>query len=137
MIGVDGGLPWRLPDDLAHFKEPHDGPRAVMGRRTYDSIGRPLPGRTTVVVTRQPDWRSARTEAYARRVQRRSSRLRQSTTRCSSSAAPVYAEALPLADRLELTHVDAAPEGDTFFPQVDWSEWREVRREARGRLVAT
>jgi dihydrofolate reductase len=118
VIGVDGGLPWRLPDDLQRFKELTLGHVLVMGRRTYESIGHPLPGRTTVVVTRQRDW-DAGSEAAAA----------ADDEVFVVGGAQVYADALPLADRIELTLVDAEPEGDTRFPEVDWSMWREVRRE--------
>jgi dihydrofolate reductase len=131
VIGVDGGLPWRLPDELQRFKELTLGHVLVMGRRTYESIGHPLPGRTTVVVTRQHDW-EAGSEAVivAHGV---SEAIRAATALHDEvfvvGGAQVYADALPLADRLELTLVDAEPDGDTRFPEVDWSLWREVRRE--------
>ena len=131
VIGVDGGLPWRLPDDLRRFKELTLGHVLVMGRKTYESIGHPLPGRATIVVTRNPSWDSGSAEV----------RVAGSVSEAIDAAASperevfvvgggeVYAEALPLADRLELTWVDAEPEGDTTFPEVDWSTWRELRRE--------
>lgn len=130
VIGVDGGLPWRLPEDMRRFKELTLGHVLVMGRRTYESIGRPLPGRTTVVVTRSPDW-----EAGADGVLRAGD-VEEALTLAAElddevfvvGGAQVYAAALPLADRLELTEVEAEPAGDTFFPAVEWSRWREVRR---------
>lgn len=130
VIGVDGGLPWRLPEDMRRFKELTLGHVLVMGRRTYESIGRPLPGRTTVVVTRSPDW-----EAGAEGVLRAGD-VEEALTLAAElddevfvvGGAQVYAAALPLADRLELTEVEAEPAGDTFFPAVEWSRWREVRR---------
>ena len=135
VIGVDGGLPWHLPDELALFKELTLGHVLVMGRRTYEAVGRPLPGRTTVVVTRQPDW-----EAEAEGVLRAES-VEQALAMANeiddevfvAGGAQVYAEALPVADRLALTLVEAEPEGDTLFPDVDWSQWREVgRRDGQG-----
>ena len=131
VIGVDGGLPWRLPDDLRRFKELTLGHVVVMGRRTYESIGHPLPGRATIVVTRNPSWDSGSAEV----------RVAGSVSEAIAKAASldsnvfvvgggqVYAEALPLTDRLELTWVDAEPYGDTRFPEVDWDEWRELGRE--------
>jgi dihydrofolate reductase len=130
VIGVGGGLPWHLPDELQRFKELTVGHVLVMGRRTYESIGRPLPGRTTVVVTRQPDWTGGSdlvlTAASVPEALATASSLDDEVF--VVGGAQVYAEALPHADRLELTHVDAAPAGDTLFPELDWSEWREVRR---------
>ena len=129
VIGVDGGLPWHLPDELALFKRLTLGHVLVMGRRTYESVGRPLPGRTTVVVTRNPDWRA--TEGVLRaggvgEALELASRLDEEVF--VVGGAQVYAEALASADRLALTFVDSEPEGDTTFPDVDWSQWREVAR---------
>ena len=132
VIGVDGGLPWRLPEDLRRFKELTLGHVLVMGRKTYESIGHPLPGRSTIVVTRSASWDPGSAEV---RVAGGVSDAIAAAAWLDSNVfvvggAQVYAEALPLADRLELTWVDAEPEGDTTFPEVDWDEWRELRREA-------
>ncbi len=133
VIGVDGALPWHLPDELALFKELTLGHVLVMGRRTFESVGRPLPGRTTVVVTRRPGW-------VAEGVLRAGS-VEEALALAASvdeevfvvGGAQIYEEALPVADRLAITFVEAEPEGDTLFPPVDWSEWREVtRRDAEG-----
>jgi dihydrofolate reductase len=131
VIGVDGGLPWRLPDDLRRFKALTLGHVLVMGRRTYESIGRPLPGRTTVVVTRNASWDPG---AHGVVV---ASGVREAVDAAAAiddevfvvGGAQVYAGALPLTDRLELTLVDDEPDGDTVFPTVDWDEWFEVGRE--------
>ncbi len=130
VIGVDGGLPWHLPDELRLFKEATLGHVLVMGRRTYESVGRPLPGRTTVVVTRQPDW-----QVDSEQVVRAGSvpdALEAAALLDDEvfvvGGAQIYADALPLADRLALTFVDAEPKGDTVFPDVDWSQWREIGR---------
>jgi dihydrofolate reductase len=130
VIGADGGLPWHLPDELALFKETTLGHVLVMGRRTYESVGGPLPGRTTIVVTRQPDW-----QVDAQQVVR-AGNVQQALETAASlddevfvvGGAQIYYDALPYADRLALTFVDAEPEGDTLFPEVDWSQWREVGR---------
>jgi len=129
VIGVDGGLPWHIPGDLPRFKERTMGHALVMGRRTYESIGRPLPGRTTIVVTRQPDWKAdgVVTAASVSEALARAAELYDEVF--VVGGAQVYAEALPVTDRLELTLVDAEPEGDTLFPEVDWSRWQEVGRE--------
>ena len=130
VIGVGGGMPWQLPDEQALFKELTLGHVLVMGRRTFDSIGRPLPGRTTIVVTRNPQWQFPSEHVL------RASSLPEALAAAAEldeevfvvGGARVYAEALPGADRLALTFVDAEPDGDTFFPDVDWSDWAEVAR---------
>lgn len=128
VIGVDGRLPWRLPEDLAVFKALTLGGVLLMGRATYESIGRPLPGRTTVVLTRQQDW-SAPGVRVAHDLD---SALRLAGDLGDQvfvvGGAQVYADTLGFADRLVITSVDASPEGDTYFPSVDWSEWQEVGR---------
>ena len=133
VIGVDGGLPWHLPDELQLFKELTLGHVLVMGRRTYESVGRPLPGRTTVVVTRRPDWESEGA-LCAGSVEEALAKANEIDDEVFVvGGAQVYAEALPATDRLALTFVDAEPEGDTVFPDVDWSQWREVaRRDGQG-----
>jgi len=129
VIGVDGGLPWRIPEDMARFKELTMGHALVMGRATFESIGHPLPGRTNIVLTARPDW-SHQGVAVAHSMDEAfdlASTLGQDVF--VSGGAEVYRVALDVADRLELTEVDAEPEGDTFFPDVDWARWREVSRE--------
>ncbi|KQY59519.1 diacylglycerol kinase [Aeromicrobium sp. Root495] len=128
VIGVDGSLPWRLPEDLAHFKQLTLGHPMVMGRTTFESIGRPLPGRTTTVVTRQADWVADGVEVAGS--------LDDALARAHGlddevflvGGAQVYAEALErgLVDVMVVTRVAQSPEGDTFFPSIDWSAWREV-----------
>jgi dihydrofolate reductase len=130
VIGVDGGLPWDLPDELALFKELTLGHVLVMGRRTYESVGRPLPGRTTIVVTRRPDWDAGQEGVL------RAAGIGEALELAAAldeevfvvGGAGVYEASLPAADRLALTFVDAEPSGDTRFPEVDWTEWREVAR---------
>ena len=140
VIGVDGGLPWHLPDDLRRFKELTLGHVLVMGRKTYESIGHPLPGRATIVVTRSPSWDSAAAEV---RVAGSVSDAIEAAAALDDEVfvvggAQVYAAALALADRLELTWVDAEPEGDTTFPELDGRDWLQVRREeADGAAYAT
>ena len=130
VIGVDGGLPWHVPGDLPRFKAMTLGHVLVMGRKTYESIGRPLPDRTTIVVTRQPDWHDGEDVLVAHSVGEALTRAGELDEKVFVvGGAQIYAEALPLADRLELTHVDLEPDGDTFFPPVDWSGWRVVHRE--------
>ncbi len=129
VIGLDGTIPWRLPGDQKRVKATTMGHVLVMGRRTFESIGRPLPGRTTVVVTSQPDWQPAEV-IVARGLPEALARAREVDPEVFVfGGAGVYAEALPLADRLLVTWVDGAPAGDTFFPAVDWAGWDEVDSE--------
>jgi dihydrofolate reductase len=129
VIGVGGGLPWRIPEDLRHFKATTMGHAIVMGRKTFDEVGRPLPGRRNIVITRQaiaiPDVEVARSLDDAVELAR--------TTDPEPyvvGGAEIYRLALPVATRLVVTWVDRKVEGDTHFPAVDWSEWREVERRA-------
>jgi dihydrofolate reductase len=127
VIGADGDLAVRIPADLRRFKALTMGHTLVMGRRTWDSIGRALPGRRTIVVTRQAGWSAEGAEVAG------------SVDQALALAGPgevfvvgggeIYTQTLPRADALELTEVDATPEGDTFFPDVDHAAWREVARE--------
>lgn len=133
VIGKDGALPWRLPDDMKHVREVTMGKPLIMGRRTYDSIGRALPGRTNIVLTRDPAFRAdgvlvARTPEDALRLAGDAPEI------IVFGGADVFARFLPSADRIYLTEVDTAVEGgDTFFPELDRSEWREVERREHPR----
>jgi len=128
VIGRDGGLPWRLPDDLKRFRALTVGHAILMGRRTWESIGRPLPGRRSHVVTRHPvDAPGVASHAS----------LADALAAVADDPEPfviggeaLYAAALPEADRIQRTLVHAEPEGDAFFPEVDWSAWKLVFREA-------
>jgi dihydrofolate reductase len=128
VIGASGGLPWRLPEDLAFFKRTTMGHPIVMGRKTWESIGRPLPGRRSVVVTRDRSFAAAGAEVVHS--------LDQAVALCSDSdeifvigGAQLYAEALPRADRLLLTEIHADFEGDTFMPAAAAEDWAEAGRE--------
>ena len=130
VIGRDGGLPWRLPADLRFFKRVTMGHHLVMGRKTWASIGRPLPGRTMVVLTRDP----ALAIPGARVVHELPEALALARAAGDTEAfviggAELYALALPLADRLYLTRVHADVEGDVRLPDYDPGEWVEVARE--------
>jgi dihydrofolate reductase len=127
VIGRDGDMPWHFSEDLKHFKRTTIGGVMIMGRKTFDSIGRPLPGRRSIVVTRSSDWSHEGVEV--------AHSLDEALTLAGSGArvfvvggGEIYAQALPLATRLVLTEIDDAPDGDTFFP--DWSrdEWTEKSR---------
>lgn len=136
VIGREGGLPWKLSSDLKRFKADTMGKPIVMGRKTYESIGRALPGRLSIVVTRNPGWRAEGVEA----VQSLGDALTLATARarcmagadeiCVIGGGEIFAQAFPMATRLYVTHVLAGIEGDTFLPEIDPSIWREVRSEA-------
>ncbi len=126
MIGADGGIPWRVPGEQAFFKAATMGHTLVMGRATYDSIGRPLPGRTTIVLTRDPDWQADGVTTAASIEEALA--LAEGDVYVAGGAA-VYEAALPYADELVISEIDLEPEGDTFFPEIDSADWREVSRE--------
>jgi len=129
VIGRAGRLPWRLPADLRRFRAVTWGHPIVMGRRTWESIGRPLAGRRNIVVTRRPDYRAPGAEVVG---------SPEAALAAAADAGEVmvigggelYAAFLPLAGRILLTEVDAEPEGDARFPDLDPTEWEEVAREA-------
>jgi dihydrofolate reductase len=129
VIGAGPDIPWRLPGEQALFKELTLGHTLVMGRTTYDSIGRPLPGRTTVVLTRSPSW-SADGVLVAHDLP---AALGLADTLDGdvmvAGGGEVYAAALPLADEQVLTEVDLSPDGDAFYPDFDAAEWLETARE--------
>jgi dihydrofolate reductase len=131
VIGDAGSIPWHLPADFAHFKATTLGHTLVMGRATYDSIGRPLPGRTTVVLTRDPAWSAGDERVLVAGSLDEALRLAADLPGdvYVAGGAQVYAAALPLADAQVLSEVHASPEGDTVYPAFDRSEWQEVDRE--------
>jgi len=127
-IGAKGDLPWRLPSDFAFYKRTTMGRPLIMGRKTFESIGRPLPGRTNIVVTRQADYAPDGVEAFGS-LEDAIARAQEIAQRDGvdevfiNGGGELYREAMGLAERLYITHVDAAPDGDTFFPQIDPVEW--------------
>ncbi len=130
VIGKDNALPWHLPEDLAHFKQLTQGCPVIMGRKTWDSLPprfRPLPGRQNIVVTRQPDWQDAGAE--------RAASLEAALALCAPQAtawviggAQLYAQALPLADQVEVTEIHQPFDGDAHAPILG-PEWQETQRE--------
>jgi dihydrofolate reductase len=128
VIGYEGRMPWHVPEELAHFKATTMGHPLVMGRATFDSIGRVLPGRRMIVLTRDAAWTHPGVEAahsFAEAV----SLAGPADEVFVAGGAQVYAEALPYAHRLLLTEIDAEPEGDTWFPAWTRAEWHEDVRE--------
>ena len=126
VIGRDNDLPWRIREDLQHFKQLTLGHTLVMGRKTYDSIGRPLPGRRTVVITRQSDWTADGVEVVHSLDD--ALKLADGNDVYVAGGGEIYRLALPSADRLELTEVDQSPEGDVTFPAIDPTAWTETAR---------
>ncbi|MBK7391356.1 MAG: dihydrofolate reductase [Bacteroidetes bacterium] len=128
LIGRDNGLPWHLPADLKHFKALTMGHHMIMGRKTYESIGKPLPGRTTVIVTRQTDYLAEGCIV--------TQNFTEAMMQCAGQSevfiiggAQIFECTLPLADTLYVTQIHHAFEGDTFFPEIKLSEWDEINRE--------
>ncbi len=133
VIGRAGQLPWgRLPADLRHFKRLSLGHPVVMGRKTYDSIGRPLPGRPNLVITRQAGWAAEGTETLptvAAALARAAALAGPEGPVCVIGGGEIYRETLPAADVVYLTEVHGAFEGDAYFPALPPAEWREESRE--------
>ena len=128
VIGRRGELPWRIPDDLKRFKALTIGKPIIMGRKTWDSLPRrPLPGRTNIVVTRNPDFRAdgaINAHSFADAVAKAGS-----NEIAVIGGEAIFAAALPIADTIHLTEVEAAPEGDAFMPPIDRTQWSETARE--------
>ena len=131
VIGLNNQLPWHLPEDLKYFKSVTMGKPIVMGRKTYDSIGRPLPGRTNIVITRDASWSAPGVEV----AQTLEAALELGATACKAAGAEeimviggeqIYRMTLDSAERLYLTQVDAEVEGDAFFPEIDPEVWKQV-----------
>ena len=134
VIGAGGDLVWRISDDLKWFKKTTLGKPIVMGRKTFESIGKPLPGRDNIVITRQSDFAPAgvivaRTIDEALKLGQEWARASDADEVCVIGGGEIYAQTLPVADRVYLTRVDAAPEGDVYFPDLDLQEW-DVSRES-------
>jgi dihydrofolate reductase len=131
VIGDHGRIPWHLSEDFAHFKATTMGGTLVMGRATYDSIGRPLPGRTTIVVTRNPDWSAEGVLVAHSLDEALALAAEQAGDTYVVGGGEIYEQALPLATHQVLTEVHLAPEGDARYPEFDPDEWVETRREPR------
>lgn len=135
VIGRGGVLPWHLGSDLKRFKALTVGKPIVMGRKTFAAIGRPLPDRTSIVVTRDPIFQAAgvtvaHSPAEALEIAATIATATGAGEVAVIGGGEVFAEVLPYADRLYVTEVDAAPAGDAIFPEIDAADWEELRREA-------
>lgn len=129
VIGIHNTLPWHLPEDFKHFKALTMGHPIIMGRKTYESIGRPLPGRTTVIVSRDPAYR-VQGCVNVQSIDAAIAACADQTEVFCVGGAEMYAQVLPRADRLYLTEIQAEFEGDAWFPAFDPAQWREVERQA-------
>lgn len=128
VIGRDNGLPWRLSGDLRYFKAVTMGKPIVMGRKTYESIGRPLPGRRNIVLTRDPAYRAPGCEVCPD-LEQALALVGDVPEVMIIGGGALYAATLDRADRIYLTEVHATVEGDTWFPALDASRWKECSRE--------
>jgi len=133
-IGINNTLPWRCPEDLKHFKSLTMGHHMIMGRKTFDSIGKPLPGRTTVVISRNP---ALKIEGciIAHSLHEAIAASAGDEEVFIVGGAELYKQALPLADTLYLTEIQQEVEGDAHFPAFDIKNWQEITREARQQTV--
>jgi dihydrofolate reductase len=126
-IGLQNRLPWHLPEDLAHFKRQTTGHPIIMGRKTYESIGRPLPKRRNIVISRNPLWRADGVEGVVSLAD--ACQLLGNEAAFVIGGAQIYAQALPLVQRLLITEIAHQFECDTFFPAIDSRQWQETGRE--------
>jgi len=128
-IGVANDLPWHLPADLKYFKATTLGKPIIMGRKTFDSIGRALPGRQNIVVTRNQKWEHDDVDVVPS-LEAAIAAAGEADEVMITGGAQIYAQALELVDRMYITEVALTLEGDAYFPKFDVSAWREVSREA-------
>ncbi len=133
VIGAGGAMPWHIPEDLQYFKRTTTSHVIVMGRKTFESLGRPLPNRTNVVVTHRSDFRHDGVEVVHS--------LDEAVTKHPDAfiigGAEIYRQALPLADELYITKIHATYKGDIYFPKTDLRRWRRVRSEDHGQFEFT
>ena len=134
VIGLDNRLPWHLSEDLKYFKSVTMGKPIIMGRKTFDSIGRPLPGRCNIVITRNPNWiqpgvKIAQTLDQAMLLGRQAGEESGGEEVMVIGGEQIYRITLAVADRIYLTEVDAEIKGDAFFPEFNRSAWKQVKVE--------
>ena len=133
VIGLNNGLPWRCPEDLQYFKERTMGHHMLMGRKTFESIGKPLPGRTTVIVSRNTHLRVPAC-IVAHSLPEAISHCWRDTEIFIVGGADLYAQALPLVDTMYITEIQMEAEGDAYFPYFDKAEWLEMSREPHSQM---
>jgi dihydrofolate reductase len=137
VIGRDNGLPWHLPKDLRYFMRTTVGHPVIMGRKTFESMNAPLPRRTNIVISRNPDYApgGARVAAdldAALAIATAVCRADGKDTIFIAGGAEIYRRGLEIATHLHVTEIDAEFDGDTFFPEVDWADWQLASRETHG-----
>ena len=130
VIGKDNALPWHLPEDLRHFKKLTTGKPILMGRKTHESIGKPLPNRRNIVLSRDPAFEAPGCDVVVS-VERALELVREVEELMVIGGSAVYEKLFPLAQRIYLTRIHSVVEGDTFFPPLDNSDWKLVEREDR------
>jgi dihydrofolate reductase len=126
-IGINNTLPWHLPEDLAHFKRTTSGHPIIMGRKTFDSIGRPLPNRRNIVITRNAEWQHAGVEAVTSLDAAKA--LVGDNQAFIIGGAQIYTDTVGQVDRLIVTKIDKSFDCDAFFPAIDPKLWQETARE--------
>jgi dihydrofolate reductase len=139
VIGKDNGLPWHLPKDMAYFKAVTMGKPIVMGRKTFESIGKPLPGRENIVISRREAFQAEGVSVVSSLDQAlvlaadiaRKEGVEESVV---IGGGEIYRAAIPRADRLYITEVHANVEGDVMLPEIDWAQWQETSRERQSAL---
>ncbi len=129
VIGINNTLPWHLPEDLKRFRALTTGHHIIMGRKTYESLGRLLPGRTTVIVTRNKDYQ-LEGALIAHSLEAAVALCQNDDEVFLIGGAELYQDGLKLADKLYITEVDLTVDGDAFFPEFDLNFWQETSREA-------
>lgn len=130
VIGFQNAMPWYLPEELAHFKHTTLGKPIIMGRKTFESIGRPLPGRLNIVVSRNPSYSPVGVKVVASleaalKMAKAQALLDGAEEIMLIGGAQLYEQGLPLANKLYLTQVDAEPTGDAWFPAINWQDWHQ------------
>lgn len=130
-IGLDNRMPWHLPDDLKRFRQLTTGHRVIMGRKTFDSIGRPLPGRTNIIISRSNTFNPPGCTVVHSVDEALDRTDPEGTFSFVIGGAEIYRQAIDRASRMFLTEIDAEFKGDTFFPAIDKQDWNEIRRECR------
>lgn len=138
VIGGDNDLPWHLPEDLQNFKKLTMGKTVVMGRKTFESIlkrlGKPLPGRKNVVITRQTDYRAAEGVLVFHSLEEVAQALAEEDLYIIGGA-EIFKLALPLAREMYITHVKGDYEGDAFFPQIAWEAWEKIQEDPHEKFI--
>ncbi|MDN3670206.1 dihydrofolate reductase [Echinicola jeungdonensis] len=131
VIGKDNKLIWRLSSDLKHFKRQTTGHYLIMGRKTYESMGKPLPNRTSIVITRKSEYPIPEGHYIVHGLDEALELAKSKNLEkvFIAGGAEIYEQALPYTHEMIITEVDCAPSGDAFFPKVDWSDWKKVSEE--------